>query len=150
MRLILLMHRQVQNGSDMAKSEMFDIFESAVRNFSYVRQNFTIPHYLNAMDEYKENRNPLIRPMWWSITEEHSDLQSRIQIIDNQFMIGPDMVVISYYNRPNREIYLPKGTWCDPLYGTGSVTSKGDFIIYHTKSTVACFIRCTGAVKKFF
>ncbi len=133
-----------ENGT-IHTSPVFRLFEKTVRTFSQIRNNFTLPHYQKSMEEFLVDKTPLIRPMWWSEGERLGDQSRETTLnIGNQFMIGSDMVVLTFLHHPvvDNRIYLPAGLWYDPLWNGGTVNvTSGQYIIYASNSPVACFVR---------
>ena len=68
--------------------------------------------FIALAKESVETGAPIIRPLWWVAPNDE-----RAQIIDDQFLVGDDIVVapVVVKGATTRNIYLPPGEWYDAL-----------------------------------
>ena len=65
-----------------------------------------------SLYEYKAQRIPIVRPMWWLQVDSKDAYK-----IDKQFAIGNDLIVapVLEKNKTEIDIYLPSGWWQDEM-----------------------------------
>jgi alpha-glucosidase len=81
--------------------------ERAIRRLIQVRYRL-LPYFERLFVEHRETGAPLMRPMAW-----HFPNDVTAQRLDDQFMLGPDLLVAPILNRGTgrRAVYLPQGRW---------------------------------------
>ena len=84
------------------------------RQYMELHQNYVAPRMIKLARQAVASGSPMIRPMWWAEPENPVTFD-----IDNQFMIGDDVVVapILHKGATKRDIYLPRGKWKDMIAG---------------------------------
>ncbi len=82
--------------------------------FLRLRKYFIIPHILKLAEQSVLTGNPIIRPLWWIAPDDPVTYN-----IDSQFLVGNDILVAPMVDpqTKSRDIYLPQGTWRDPVRG---------------------------------
>ena len=81
--------------------------ERAVRRLIRTRYRL-IPYLEGLFAEHRETGAPLMRPLFWHYPDD-----PRLSEIDDQFLLGPDLLVapILYRGTTTRTVVLPKGRW---------------------------------------
>ena len=74
---------------------------------------------MEAANKTITSGEPIIKPMWWNDSNDHTNL-----IIDDQYLLGDSLLVAPILDKGavKRDIYLPKGNWKD---GYNSSTYSG-------------------------
>jgi len=96
-----------------------------------------LPHIYNEMERTSTTGIPALRPVFLEFPAD-----SRTWSMDDQFMLGPDLLVapVLHEARTDRELYLPAGTWFD--FWTGRPFQGGQTIrVPVTLSSMPVFVR---------
>jgi len=80
---------------------------AVVRELFQLRMSL-IPYLYSAFNEYHRTGMPPIRPL---VMDWPADPTARI--IDDEFMLGPSLLVAPRVAGVDRQVYLPAGTWYD-------------------------------------
>lgn len=84
-----------------------------VHNLFKIRDEFVVPAYKSALEQFNETAAPLVRPLWWIAPQD-----PHAQTCDSQFLVGSRVMVapVMEENKRSRDIYLPPGWWKDHLF----------------------------------
>jgi alpha-glucosidase (family GH31 glycosyl hydrolase) len=79
-----------------------------------LRDERILPVMKTCLAEYHKNGSPIIRPMWWTQSDDRDAFN-----INDQFSIGNDIIVapVVEEGKTERDIYLPNGWWKDEISG---------------------------------
>jgi hypothetical protein len=85
-----------------------------------MREKLLLPRLPALLERAKDSLEPICRPMWWLSPDD-----SETFAIDDQFMVGDDMIVAPVVQKGalSRTVYLPSGSWRE--YESNAVISGG-------------------------
>ena len=77
-----------------------------------LREELILPAMKTCLREYQKKGSPIIRPMWWTQSDDRDAFT-----IDDQFSIGDNIIVapVVEEGQIERDIYLPNGWWKDEI-----------------------------------
>jgi len=113
-------------GGNGAPNEVWTFGEPAysiIRQLMFLRERLK-PYIMNQMHVAHEKGIPPMRPSWFDFTHD-----STCWNIEDQFMLGPDLLVapVLHEGHRSRRLYLPSGTnWIDAW--TGECVEGGKWI----------------------
>ncbi|XP_021346137.1 uncharacterized family 31 glucosidase KIAA1161-like isoform X1 [Mizuhopecten yessoensis] len=83
------------------------------QNLSQFRQDFVVP-ILEQLRTQVSETSPFIRPVWWL-----DPLDEDTHSLGDEFLLGDRVLVapVLCSGVRKRNIYLPKGSWLDPMHG---------------------------------
>ena len=84
------------------------------RKLLKLRDELILPAMKSCLQEYQAKGWPIIRPMWWTQTDDRDADQFTIA---DQFAIGNDIIVapVIEEGQIERDIFLPHGWWKDEI-----------------------------------
>lgn len=84
------------------------------QNLSQIRHDFVMP-VLEELRTKVSEVTPFLRPLWWIDPQDQDTLH-----IGDEFLLGDKILVapVLCSGVRKRDIYLPKGSWLDPVHGT--------------------------------
>lgn len=87
---------------------------SHAQNLSRFRQDYVVPILQQLRTKVSETV-PFIRPLWWL-----DPLDEETYSVGDEFFLGDRVLVapVLCSGQRKRNIYLPKGSWIDPMHGT--------------------------------
>ena len=87
-------------------------FNEQIKSLLKIRETRLMNEFGKSLYEYKTQRIPIVRPMWW-VQVDSKDAYK----IDKQFAIGNDLIVapVLQKNKTEIDIYLPSGWWQDEM-----------------------------------
>ncbi|XP_074650154.1 myogenesis-regulating glycosidase-like isoform X2 [Tubulanus polymorphus] len=96
------------------------------KKLAKLHEDFVFPIVKRLAEHASVTGDPIIRPMWW--TAQHDDRYA--QVIDDQFMLGDDVIVAPSVNKGERrrDVYLTAGRWKSPEHAAIYTIKRGAWL----------------------
>lgn len=113
--------------------------QTIVKNILGLRASLVLPEVLRIVRDHGGSAQfPVVRPIWWIDPLDREALQTLTEfLVGNNILVAP----ILAEGAVQRDIYLPKGVWHDPVLGVGHSGPVWLRSYNVSLSSVAYFIR---------